>query len=141
MRLSLNFLVSGHSQNDNDNADSVIEAATRKHTIYRVVQWETAIEFAFKKNEVEINTLSHKDVIDFQNESFSPEYVNMLAKVHQNDIQLTKKESKVYWLKLMRIKFTADKPECKRMLYKYHYGDDEWKFTTIYKQQQKTQCM
>ena len=48
--ITFNFLVIGHSQNENDNAHSVIEAAVWKHTLYTMAQWETAIQFAFKKS-------------------------------------------------------------------------------------------
>ena len=130
--LSLNFLVSGHSQNENDNAHSVIEAAARKHTIYPVAQWEVAIQFVFKKTLEEVNSLKYNDVMNFQSQEDFPEYANILSdKVHKNDIVLPNKESKVYWLKLMMIKFTKNNTD--QMMFKYHYSNEEWKFTTIYK--------
>ena len=42
--LTMNYLVSGHSQNENDSAHSVIEKATRKMTIYTIDQWHAAID-------------------------------------------------------------------------------------------------
>ena len=128
--LTLNFFVSGHSQNENDNAHSVIETTARKHTIYTLAQWETAIQFAFKKNPVEQSLLNHQDVINFQSKEAYPDYADLLTdKVHVNDVKLPKKESKVYWSKIMRIKFSGENRE--KMMFKYHYGDDEWKYTTI----------
>lgn len=41
--LTLNFFVTGHSQNENDSAHSVIESAVSKMTIFATAQWETDI--------------------------------------------------------------------------------------------------
>jgi len=43
--LTMNFLVTGHSQNENDTAHSNIEQAVRKRTLYTPDQWKTAIQF------------------------------------------------------------------------------------------------
>lgn len=89
------------------NAHSVIEAAARKHTNYNVAQWETAIQFAFKKNPAEVDSLKC-NVINFQSHEAFLEYTNMLSnKAQENDIVLPNKESKVYWSKLM-IKFSKN---------------------------------
>ena len=130
--LSLNYLVSGHSQNENDNGYSVIEAAAWTHTIYTVAQWETAIQFAFKKNPVEINSLKYNDVINFQSQEAFPEYADILSdKVQKNNIVLPNKESKVFWSMLKMIKFSENITD--QMMFKYHYSDEGWKFPTIYK--------
>ena len=113
------------------NAYSVIEAAARKRKNYTVAQWETAIQFAFKKNPAEVDSLKY-NVINFQSHEAFPEYTNRLSdKAQENDIVLPNKESKVYWSKLMMIKFSKNNMD--QMTFKYHYSDEEWKFITIYK--------
>ena len=59
--IELNFFVSGHSQNENDAAHSVIERSASKVPIYTTSQWETIILAAFKKNPptVGCNTLTN----------------------------------------------------------------------------------
>ena len=52
--LTMNNLVSGHSQNGNDSAHSVIEKTTRKMTIHTIDQWHAAIDMSFKKNNLEV---------------------------------------------------------------------------------------
>ena len=100
-------------------------------SVYTVPQWETAIHFAFKKNPVEVNSLKY-NVINVQGQEAFPEYANILSdKVQKNDIVLPNKESKVYWPKLMMIKFSKNNAD--QIIFKYHYSDEECKFTTIYK--------
>lgn len=105
--MGINYLISGHSYNENDTAHSVIESAFRKNTLYTMAQWETAIQMAFKKSPAEVNVLTHRDIADFQNPDAFPEYSDVLSdKVYENDNSSLKKESKIYWSKLMRIKFS-----------------------------------
>ena len=47
--ITLNFLVSGHSQNENDNAHSTIESGCHNRTIYTTNKLEILIQMAFKK--------------------------------------------------------------------------------------------
>ena len=65
--LTMNYLVSGHSQNENDSAHSVIEKATRKMTIHTIDQWHAAIDMSFRKNKVEVVRVGHDDIKDFKN--------------------------------------------------------------------------
>ena len=130
--VGINYLISGHSYNENDTAHSVIESAFRKNTLYTMAQWETAIQMAFKKSPAEVNVLTHRDIVDFQNPDAFPEYSDVLSdKVYENNNSSLKKESKIYWSKLMRIKFSKQNPD--QMFFKYHYGDCEWKHTTLFK--------
>ena len=46
--ITLIYLVSGHSRNENDNANSVTEQISNKKTIYTPAEWEV-IQCAFKK--------------------------------------------------------------------------------------------
>lgn len=127
--LTLNYLASGHSQNENDNAHSVIETAVRKKKIYTLDQWETAIQMAFQKNSVEMIVLNHKDIIDFKNAKAFPEYANLLSdKISEGDRKLSK-ENKIYWSRIMQIKFMKEEPG--KMFFKYNYNDPDFKFATI----------
>lgn len=76
--MSLNFLVSGHSQNENDNAHSVIEGFTRKKSIYTPLQWEDTIEEAFKTNTCIVNRITHSDIINLKSKEAFPEYALLL---------------------------------------------------------------
>ena len=58
--MGINYLISGHSYNENDTAHSVIESAFRKNTLYTMAQWETAIQTAFRKSPAEVNVLTHR---------------------------------------------------------------------------------
>ena len=84
-----------------------------------MAQWETAIQMAFKKSPVEVNVFTHRDIVDFQNPDAFPEYSDVLSdKVYENDNSSLKKESKIHWSKLMRIKFSKQNPH--QMFFKYH---------------------
>ena len=75
----LTYLVSGHSQSENDNAHSVIEQMARKKTIYSPVEWETVIQCSFKKNPCTLEVLEHGDIIDFKSVAAFPEYKSVFA--------------------------------------------------------------
>jgi len=49
--IRLTYLVSGHSQNENDTAHSVIERMAQGKTVYTPSEWHTLIECAFKRNK------------------------------------------------------------------------------------------
>ena len=76
--LSMNFLVSGHSQNENDSAHSNIEQTVRLCTLYTPEQWKAAMQMAFKPGKVIINTLRYNEVIDIKDKWFFPEYTSIL---------------------------------------------------------------
>ena len=59
--ITLTYLISGHSQSENDNAHSLIEQMARKKTIYSPVEWESVIQCAFKKNPCSVEVLEHCD--------------------------------------------------------------------------------
>ena len=137
--ITLNFLVSGHSQNENDTAHSVIEKATNKRTIYTTAQWETAIQMASKSHETKVNVIQHGDIIDFQNPEVFPDYAQLLKdEVYEDGIsteqngKLTKKEMKtwkVYWSRIMQMKVTKENPDY--LYFKYSYSDMEFKTVKI----------
>lgn len=72
--ISLNFLVIGHSQNENDNAHAVIERAVSNKTIYSTEQWETAIAMSFKKNEPVVEVLTNESFVDFKSNASFPQF-------------------------------------------------------------------
>ena len=117
--IELTFLVSGHSQNENDTAHSTIERNYRGKTIYTTAQWESTIIQAFKKNEASIKTFMHEDFIDFKNEKAFPQYSMVYA-----DKIMDKSKKKVMWSKIVQAKFTSDGS----MAFKYSYVD---KFETV----------
>lgn len=138
--LSLNFLVSGHSQNENDTAHSVIEAACRNKTIYTTNQWEISIQMAFKKNVCKVVRVFHRDIINYKSPIAFPQFTSVLkdsvlemveadnSKGEQKGKKAKKSKGiKVYWSKIMQVKFTKEHPN--KMFFKYSY--DEEKFHEI----------
>ena len=77
--IRLTYLVSGHSQSENDNAHSVIEVMARKKTLYTPSDWGTLIQCAFKKNKCTFTVLEHDDIKDFKNPIAFPEYSKVYA--------------------------------------------------------------
>ena len=130
--LTMNFLVTGHSQNENDTAHSNIEQAVRKRKLYTPDQWRTAIQFAFQPGKVVVNSLRTEDVINFKCPESFPEYKAMLKDTTtENDIEVkNRKDAKVYWSKIMQYKFVRDQPD--KLFYKYFYSSPGYKYTTIY---------
>ena len=129
--LGMNFLVTGHSENENDNAHSLIERKTKKRTLYTPQEWKTAIMMSFQPDSVKVKSLKTDDVIDFHSITNFPEYAPMLKDtVRENDIVTSKKEGKVYWSKVIQYYFTKSDPN--KMFFKYHYSCPEFKFTTIH---------
>ena len=130
--LGMNFLVTGHSENENDNAHSNIERKTRKKTLYTPGEWKTAIKMSFNKADaVVVKSLDTYDVIDFHSVNNYPEYTKMLKDtLRENDEKTNKKEGKICWSKVMQYYFTKSSPN--KMFYKYHYSSPEFKFTTIH---------
>ena len=131
--LSMNFLVTGHSQNENDTAHSNIEKFSRKRSLYTPSEWKSAMQFSFKPGKAVINALKTEDVINFKDHEGFPEYLSILKDTTmENDVILkNRKDGKVYWSKIMQYKFVRSKPD--KLFFKYHYGSPDYKFTTIYK--------
>ena len=75
-KINLTFLVPGHSQNENDNAHSVIEGACRILTIYTTTQLGMLIQMAFKKNVCNTTTLTH--IMNFRSKITFPQYISVL---------------------------------------------------------------
>ena len=133
LQLGMNFLVSGHSQNENDTAHSSIENITRMRKLYTPEQWKAVIPLAFKPDKVIVHSLKTKEIIDFKDVKSFPEYKAILNDEAAEDDTATrnKKDSKVYWSKIMQYKFVKNDP--KKMYFNYHYSSPSYKFTTIYK--------
>lgn len=76
--ITVTYLVSGHSYNENDTAHSVIERMVTNKTIYTQAEWEATIQCSFKKNPCVFNVLEHHETIDFENPKAFPEYHEVL---------------------------------------------------------------
>ena len=121
--ITMNYLVTGHSQNENDSAHSAIEKKTVNQTIYTMAQWEMAIKMAFSKHTPEVQELKFNDIKNFKDpESLLP-YAHILQKpcYEKNNDRDRSACEKVSWSKIMQIKFTKQEPEA--MLFKYSYLD------------------
>ena len=94
-KMKLIYLCPGHSQNENDHANSVIENASKSKFIYTTTQCETIIKQAFKKNICELKVLMHDDLVDFKSIDKFPEYSEVL----QDKCQVVEsgKKKKVMW--------------------------------------------
>ena len=142
--IDLTFLVSGHSQNENDNAHSVIEGHTRNLTIYTPSQWETHIENSFMKNECIMDVITHDMIINLKCKEFFRDYAMVLndkitvevdassndsppprskTRFHiSNFVKGKKKVTKVMWSKIVQIQFRRNDPT--KMYFKYEYDKD-----------------
>eukprot|EP00111_Clytia_hemisphaerica_P014703 TCONS_00043339-protein len=135
--ITLTFLVSGHSQNENDNAHSVIERMVSKKTIYTPAEWEAVIQCAFKTNRCVFTVLEHGDIIDFKKERAFPEFRSVLQdkteeimtkdqktkqKQHNINIDLPKRKvDKIFWSEIVSIKFCKEEPDA--VFFKYIYTE------------------
>ena len=129
--ITLNFLVSGHSQNENDNAHSTIESGCRNRTIYTTNQLEILIQMAFKKNVCKVIRVFHEDIINYKSFVAFPQYLSVLKDTVVEECEKkggkgkkAEKGKKVYWSKLMIISFTKERPN--EMLFKYKYSEEEY---------------
>ena len=71
--VTLNFLITGHSQNENDSIHSIIETDTKQNTIFTTDQWQTAISMSFKKNTPNVEVFNYTSVYNFKNSSVMPQ--------------------------------------------------------------------
>lgn len=117
--ITINYLVTGHSQNENDVAHSCIERHSKSKTIYNLDQWETAIQMSFVKNKLCMKRISHRDILDFKDCDNLYPYKDALTK------DVLEENQKVYWSKLMQVKFVKSNPL--NMFFKYNYFDNEFK--------------
>ena len=119
--VTMNYLVTGHSQNENDCAHSCIEKHTKDITIFTPDQWETAIQISFLKKQVEVHRSGFEDTIDLKDSTSLHSYRNTLtSETKKND-----DGSKIYWSKIMQIKFIQSGPL--DMLFKYSYLDSKYR--------------
>ena len=139
--VDITFLVSGHSQNENDTAHSVIEGHTKKLTIYTPSQWETNIQNSFQKNECNVYVLSHNDFINFKSKEFFAEYNLVLTDKATVDVEVSpppkapktrfhisnfvkgkKKTKKIMWSKIVEARFVQSNPT--KIYFKYDYNEE-----------------
>lgn len=135
--VDITFLVSGHSQNENDNAHSVIEGHTRNLT---PSLWKTNIQNSFQKNEAIVNVMDHRQFINFKDKEYFKEYSVVFADKIMVEVDdessvtpskkktrfhisnfLKKKETKVMWSQIVQAKFSSKDPL--KMLLKYNYDE------------------
>ena len=126
--ITLNYLVSGHTQNENDNAHSVIESGTKDAMIYTTEQWEAAIPVAFKKNKCTMERLFFDDVINFKSTEAFPLFAPLLANPCRVVVDNSSNKP-VKWSKLMKVKFSKD--ELTRIYFKYTYSAKEYQSAVI----------
>ena len=55
--VTLSFLVSGHSQNEKENAHSLIETKSSNKVVYTTEQWQAVIRMSFHKNRVTVTPI------------------------------------------------------------------------------------
>ena len=129
--ITLNFLVSGHSQNENDHAHSTTESGCRNRTMYTMNQLEILIQMAFKKNVCKVIRVFHKDIINYKSFVAFPQYLSVLKDTVVEECEKkggkgkkAEKGKKIYWSKLMIISFTKEQPN--EMLFKYKYSEEEY---------------
>ena len=130
--LGMNFLVTGHSQNKNDNAHSLIEMKTKLRTLYTPSDWKTGIQMSFQPGKVFVTSLQTEDVVDFKDKKSYSEYSDMLSDcTTKNDEKFSnKKDGKIYWSRIMQYHFVKSEPN--KLFFKYHYSAPDFKYTTIY---------
>lgn len=71
-KITLVYLVSGHSHSENVNARSIIKQISRKETICTPAEWEAVIQCALKENLCTLEVLEHSDIIDFKSSTAFP---------------------------------------------------------------------
>ena len=120
-KIEMIFLVSGHSQNENDNAHSVIEMFSKKRFIYTTSEWEWTIKEAFKKNDCDIKVMMHDDILNFRSAVAFPEYADVL-----NDkcfiLDSEGKKKKVMWSSIKQVMFRITEPT--KLFFKYDYKEE-----------------
>ena len=129
--VTLNFLVSGHSQNENDNAHSLIETKSRNKVVYTTEQWQTVIRMSFHKNNVTVTPISYKDIIDYKSKIAFPEYAFVLEdKVGEVSDDNTS-VSKIYWSRVMSVLFRKETPDI--MEFKYDHAEIKYRIVDLKK--------
>ena len=132
-RVEMNFLVTGHSQNENDNAHSQIEQKTKLRTLYTPDEWAAGIKMSFKPDKVVVSRLQSDEVIDFKDKNSFPEYTALLndSATENDESFANKKDGKIFWSKIMQYHFVKSDPD--KLFFKYTYSAPDYKYTTIYK--------
>jgi len=97
---------SGHSQNENDTAHSVIEKAASRIPVYTTPQWETLILAAFQKHLPTVHCLNYHEVIDFKDQAYFARFSRILrGNVSDNN------GNKIFWSKFMQMKVMKSQPD------------------------------
>ena len=125
--ITLNYLVTGHSQNENDSIHSTIEKFVSKRCIYSLEEWVTCVRMAFVKNEPKVKKLLCDDVIDFkrkESHSIFGDFLNTSKEkrfeVSSEDVSIT--SQKLYITKIMQAKFVKEKPN--KMVFRYDFDGE-----------------
>ena len=127
----LNFLVTGHSQNLNDNTHALIEKNSKNAQIFTTSQWETLIYQAFKSNSVKVVIQGWGNMINFKKVANDwPQYSHLYQGSSFGD-----ENDKILWTKIMQLKFTAENPQ--KLFYKYKYSED-YKMATFVKEKRSS---
>ena len=123
--ITLSFLIIGHSQNENDTVHSIIETATKKKKIFTTDQWLTAIAMSFKKHVPTVEAFDHNSILDFKSmPNFAPLWKSTL-KIREGK----NAGEKVYWTKIMQMKFQKRFPG--ELHFKYTYANEPFQKCVI----------
>ena len=130
--ICLNFLVTGHSQNLNDNTHALVERNLKYAQIFTTLQWETMIYQAFKSNPIDVFIQQFSNVIDFKKVANEwPQYSHL----YQGS-SFGEKNDKILWTKIMQLKFTEEHPQ--KLYYKYNYSEKNFNLATFVKVRRKS---
>ena len=89
----MNFIVTGHSQNENDTAHSNIGQFSRKSSLHTSPGSKSAMQFSFKPDNAVVNALKTEDVINFKDHEGFPAYLfRSKDTTMENDVMLKNKK-------------------------------------------------
>ncbi|XP_077976142.1 uncharacterized protein LOC144432013 [Styela clava] len=127
--ITLSFFVTGHSQNENDCAHSLIEKESKRLHTFTTDQWESVIVQALtkgnKNRNITMTRMSHSDILDFK----FGEKLTMFQDVYKSNLKVN--GSKIKWSKIMQAKFSGEKPD--KFFFKYLYAEEEYQEVSFIK--------
>ena len=130
--ICLNFLVTGHSQNLNDNTHALIEKQARNAQIFTTAQYETLIYQSFTSDSVTVAMPCFDKVIDFKKFANECPHYSHLMKGSTYDAN----NEKIQWTKIMQLKFSDEHSH--KSFFKYQYSAQQFNEVSFLKVNRKS---
>ena len=110
--IGLNFLVTGHSQNENDSAHAKVEVAAKICIVYSPLEWQTIIRNSLRKASQgdPVVSIDNTFIVNFKSKKHFPQYSDLFSR-KTLFVNIAGEKEEIKWSKLMQLRFLGSETQ------------------------------